>query len=121
MLRFIVRRAVAIFLAVVVLVLGTGAVQYAHNHAHLDDGHANAAAPAERPHHPHDEDGSDETNCFLHALMRAPALSNGHVPLLVCLGLFVAFLTALASQPAAQRFLTRLDCRGPPSGLLISA
>ena len=45
---------------------------------------------------------------------------QGVTPLLICLGLFVAFLTMLASQPAIQRFFTRLDCRGPPARLLIS-
>lgn len=41
-------------------------------------------------------------------------LNAGWTPLLVYLGLFIAFLTLLAERPAAVRLLTRLDCRGPP-------
>ena len=118
------KRPIAFVLAAVLLVLGTGAVQYAHNHAHLEHAAAHAppaALPAEsQKHHDHDHD-TDEANCLLHALMRGPMLSGGWVPLLVCLGLFVAFLTLLASQPTTQRFLARLDCRGPPARLLIPA
>ena len=70
----------------------------------------------------HDADAHhDEANCLLHALMRAPVLMDGTTPVLICLGLFVAFLTMLASQPAAQKFFTRLDCRGPPARLLVPA
>ena len=41
-------------------------------------------------------------------------LSVGWVPLLICLGLFVAFLTLLTPQLASQRVAIRIDCRGPP-------
>jgi hypothetical protein len=54
-------------------------------------------------------------------MMQGPMLDTGVTPVLVCLGLFVAFLTMLSSQPATQRVITRLDCRGPPAALLTSA
>ena len=114
MWRSLRRPAVSIILAGLFLVLATGSVQYAHNHAHLEHEKAYAATPADQRH-----DDGGEANCFLHALMRAPAMMDGWTPTLICLGLFVAFLTMLASQPAAQKFLTRLDCRGPPPRLLI--
>jgi len=97
------RRWTTIFLIGAILTLGSGAMQFAHNH----DAHAGDAQ-------------HNEANCLLHALMKGPMLDTGIVPALVCLGLFVAFLTMLASQPAMQRVLTRLDCRGPPTALLVS-
>jgi hypothetical protein len=96
------RRAAAILLIVLFALLGSGAMLHVHN----DD----AAA------HP---DQHDEAHCLVHALLGAPVLADGVTPLLVCLGLFVAFLTMLASQPALHPVLTRLDCRGPPARLLI--
>jgi hypothetical protein len=92
------RRWTTILLIGAILTFGSGAMQFAHNH----DANAGEA------HH-------NEANCLLHALMKGPMLDTGSTATLVCLGLFVAFLTMLTSQPAAQRFLTRLDCRGPPA------
>lgn len=79
--------------------------------------------------HVHNEDAADhagerhhdERDCRVHALLGGPMVVESVTPSLVCLGLFVAFLTMLASQPAAQRVLGRLDCRGPPARLLMSA
>jgi hypothetical protein len=101
------RRAATILLIVLFAALGTGAMLHVHNDAA-------AAAHAGERHH-------DESNCLVHALLGGPLLADGVTPLLVCLGLFVAFLTMLASQPALSNVLARLDCRGPPASLLISA
>ena len=98
-----VRRVTGILLIGVLLALGSGALRHVHHHAHTDD----------VEHH-------DEAHCLLHALTRAAVMLDGHVPVLVCAGLFVAFLTMLASQPATLKVFTRLDCRGPPARLLIS-
>jgi hypothetical protein len=101
---FVLRRWTTIFLFGVMLTLGSGAVQFAHNRdAHLGEAH------------------HDEGTCLVHALMHGPMLDTGVTPALVCLGVFVAFLTMLSSQPATQKVFTRLDCRGPPAALLISA
>ena len=97
------RRFATILLIALFAALGSGAMLHVHN----DDAAAHAA------HH-------DEENCLVHALLGGPMLAEGVTPLLVCLGLFVAFLTMLASQPALRKVLTRLDCRGPPARLLIS-
>ena len=97
------RRATGILLMAVLLALGSGAVQHVHNDAHTGDGQ------------------HDESNCLLHALMRGPMLSEGVTPALVCLGVFVAFLTMLVIEPASQQVILRLDCRGPPVPLPVSA
>lgn len=111
------RRAAVAVLVLAFLTLGSGALEYVHNLSHLHQ-HAEAAghhddAPADDQH--------DATNCFLHAMLRAPLLSGGWTPILICLGLFVAFLTMLSARPAAQRVRARIDCRGPPALLPVPA
>ena len=107
------RRIAAIFLIGSILALGAGLVRHAHNLQHVHDGlHHHSGAAGDPASDPHDHD--DPLNCFLHALLQAPILSAGWVPLLVCLGLFIAFLTLLSDRPVAARLLERLDCRGPP-------
>ncbi len=96
------RRAATITLIVLFALLGSGAMLHVHN----DD------VAAQGDHH-------DEQHCLVHALLGGPMLAEGVTPLLICLGLFVAFLTILAWQPAIHHVLTRLDCRGPPARLLI--
>jgi hypothetical protein len=98
----VLRRVTAILLIGLLLALGSGVVQHLHEDAHVGDTH------------------HDENTCVLHALLRGPMMTGGWTPLLVCLGLLVAFLTMLTPQPAPQKFFTRLDCRGPPAALLIS-
>jgi hypothetical protein len=114
-------RPAAILLACAFGLLGSGLLRHVHAHAHeLQDraaGHCHAAhddcsnAPADagdRPLH-------DETNCELHASLAAPIVSAGFVPLLICLGLFVAFLTQVEPPLDPQRTPARVDCRGPPA------
>jgi hypothetical protein len=60
----------------------------------------------------------DESNCFVHAQLHIARILVGWVPLLVLLGLFVAFLTLIAVPLISQRQLFRIDCRGPPISLL---
>ena len=95
------RRLAAILLVGTFLALGAGALEYVHSFQHV---HVEAH---------HDQD--DPSECFLHALLHAPMLSASWVPLLVCLGLFLAFLTLLNERLEAARQLVRLDCRGPPA------
>ena len=95
-----VRRWLIPLLTLAVLALGSGALEYAHNHQRIGD----KLAPAH-----------DESTCFLHSQLRAPMQASVNVPLLVLAGLFVAFLTELAPQPVSRRFNLRLDCRGPPA------
>ena len=107
----LVRRLFAAILIALFLALATGAMEYLHNREHARED-ARLGTPDQ--HH-------DENNCAVHAQLHAPALSSGWVPLLVCIGLFVAFLSELTDQPTAHRPITRLVCRGPPALLPISA
>jgi hypothetical protein len=60
----------------------------------------------------------DESNCFVHAQLHIARIPIGWIPLLILLGLFVAFLTLIAVPVVSQRQLFRTDCRGPPIVLL---
>ena len=101
------RRLSAIVLLASLALLSSGAMEYWHNLAHAYEDAATAGSSEPRHH--------DETNCPLHAQLHLPMLGPGSVPLLVFLGLFVAFLTQLPRTIESRRALLRLDCRGPPA------
>ena len=109
-----VRRLPAIVLAFCFLLLGTGTLEYLHNldHAREDAKEAAIAKAAGLPVHEAPE--HDETNCPVHAQLHMPTLPVAWVPLLIFIGLFVAFLTMLAPTIALQPAFARIDCRGPP-------
>jgi hypothetical protein len=103
------RAFASILLVATFLALGTGGLQYLHNldHQRVDSRHANSPShPGPLP---------DDNNCETHAQLHQPVAAGGWVPLLVFLGLFVAFLTLLAPEPVSYRPLRCLDCRGPPT------
>lgn len=117
-------RGIPILLFACFAALGSGLLRYAHDAVHArqdareearlvatrgDAPSTPAPVPAPAPRH------HDETNCDLHAQLNAPLMHATAVPLLVFLGLFVAFLTLLAPPLVTQRVITRLDCRGPPA------
>jgi hypothetical protein len=111
----LVKRVSALILVLCFLAIGTGLGEYLHNLQHaIEDSadaimlQANGSVPAPRPVH------HDESNCRLHALLHAPIFSAGYLPLLVCLGFFVAFLTQISPPLLPQRAFFRIDCRGPP-------
>jgi len=105
----VARRVCTIFLLAGFLMLGTGLLDAVHQHVHLLE-HARAGAV--------DSGGgligSTESDCALCVQLHLPAISAGWVPLLVCLGLFVAFLTLVAPPLVPQRVLAQISCRGPP-------
>ena len=103
------RRLASIFLLASVALLGSGAMGFLHDLSHaIQDRQAAAAHPGDpAPVH-------NEANCLVHAILRAPGLAAGAVPLLVYFGLLVAFLTLLAPRPVSVRVPLRIDCRGPP-------
>jgi hypothetical protein len=111
----IVRRVAAISLMLCFLGLGSGALEYLHNlqHEREDAAEAQLARAAGLPEQPHKT--HDETNCGFHAQLHVPMLSAGWVPLLVLLGVFVAYLSTLAPPLVGQRIPLRIDCRGPPA------
>jgi hypothetical protein len=115
------RGAAPILLIACFLALGSGALRFAHDAQHAREDAAAAAAcehstagghghgPDRHAHHHH-----DESNCALHALLGAPLVAATAVPVLVQLGLLVAFLTLLSPPVARLRLPARIDCRGPP-------
>jgi hypothetical protein len=105
----LLRRAPAIILLTGFLFLGTGLLEALHLRVHLLE-HANAKLLGEDP----DQTEQHETHCALCYQLHLPTVNSGWVPLLVCLGLLVAFLTLLAPPLAPQRVALRVDCRGPP-------
>jgi hypothetical protein len=109
----IVYRFAAIILVLCYAALGSGAVESLHNAHHATEDARLAALQDQRttPTHPTHH---DENNCPVHLQLHLSVMAVGWVPLLICLGLFVAFLTELpVSLPPQQRCLV-ISCRGPP-------
>jgi hypothetical protein len=113
-----VRRLPPILLLVAFVALGSGLLEDLHLRTHLRERAAQAVAakpgsPAadQSAHDPAD----DASGCELCAHLHLPRVSTGWVPVLVCLGLFVAFLSQLTPRLDAQRVIFRPDCRGPPA------
>jgi len=103
------RRLSTILLLIGFVALDTDLLQSLHLRAHLlERANAKVAGPSDQHHQPSDDD------CALCAQLHLPTLSAGWVPLLVCLGLFVAFLTQLTPPLIPQRVVLRFGCRGPP-------
>jgi hypothetical protein len=106
-------RLAAIFVVVWFLALGSGLVGRAHDRQHARED-AVRAAVAQGKGAPKPVEHND-TNCFFHAQLHMPAVSAGWVPVLICLGLWIAFVTQLASSLVSCHVPARLDCRGPPA------
>src|SRR5260221_8447209 len=104
-----VGRFCSILLLAGFLVLGSGLLESLHLRTHLLE-HAKAKSAQTDP----DQSEHSEKDCALCFQLHVPTLSSGWVPLLVCLGLLVAFLTLLAPPLTPQRIVLRVDCRGPP-------
>ena len=121
-------RFASILLAISLTLFGSGVLKHVHNldHAARDaaaalqsighdcEGHPHAHTTEAQHDHP-PAPGHDESNCEIHAQLHMPLLAAGWVPLLVCLGLFVAFLSLLSPRLTPQRVPPRTDCRGPPA------
>ncbi len=108
-------RITAIFLACWFVALGSGALAALHDLQHDCEDAAVAAADRAAGRPEKDPPQHDESNCPVHAQLHIPFISAGWVPLLVCLGLFAAFLTLLPAPRVPHRSPVRLDCRGPPA------
>ena len=109
------QRIAAILLVLCYAALGSGALERWHNQQHAveDAGVTAAAREAGLPldHLPL----HDESNCRFHAQLHLSGLAVGWTPLLICLGLFVAFLSLLSSRATPQRLVSDIPCRGPPA------
>jgi hypothetical protein len=106
-----VRRFAVLPLLVCFLALGTRAAAFLHDleHQQRDAVLVNAGVlpPAQQPIH-------NDSNCRIHAQLHMPMLAAAWVPLLVCVGLFVAFLTLLPARLLPQSRGLAFNCRGPP-------
>lgn len=104
-------RVAAVVLAVSFLCLGAGLLRFAHDAAHAhEDAMERGAGEQGNDRHRH-----DESNCEIHARLSAPLAFGPILPLLIELGLFVAFLTLLSTPLCHLRLPARIDCRGPPA------
>jgi hypothetical protein len=109
------KRIPSILLLACFLGLGTGFFEYFHEMQHAAEDARQAALlkaaglPVRPEHH-------DESNCQVCAQLHMSFVSTGWVPLLVCLGLFIAFLTQLDTPLIPRLVPARIDCRGPPRG-----
>ena len=110
-----VQRIAGILLLVSYALMGSGALERIHNAEHAsEDAVLMAAAQAagtpldHAPLH-------DDSNCLFHSQMHLSMLAVGWAPLLICLGLFVAFLSLLTSRLKGQAAFISVSCRGPPS------
>jgi hypothetical protein len=121
-----VRHVVASLLLSNFLLIGSGALEYIHNWAHeLEDEVNDRAqaqllpiaaadkppAPARHEHH------HDENNCEVHAQLHMAIIAHSWTPLLIWLGVWVAFLSLLAVPLVPRQLPIRIDCRGPPGAL----
>jgi hypothetical protein len=101
-----VRRFAANILVFAFTALGSGLLLHVHNAAHAAE-HAHAGEAHPLP--------VDTRHCDLHGKLTLPMLSVGFTPVLIALGLFVAFLTQLTPAWRSTFAHVRLDCRGPPA------
>jgi hypothetical protein len=109
----VLNRLASILLLICFAGLGSGAMKYLHDLQHdAEDAVTDAlrkAAGLPIEHHEH-----DETNCPVHAQLHMQFTATSYVAIIICLGLFVAFLTLLEKPLIPRQLPARIDCRGPP-------
>lgn len=94
--------------------MSSGLMGYLHHHLEHEQG-ARLQTPGKSWSQAPSEPGHDESRCAICMALHAPVLSAGYTPVLVLLGLFVAFLTQLPRSFTSVRLLLTLESRGPPS------
>jgi hypothetical protein len=114
-----VKRLAAILLLTCFLPLGTGGLLCLHEMQHQredarQDAIAKAAGLPITPHH------HDESNCETCSQLHMPMLAAGWIPILICLGLLIAFLSLLDTPLIPRPLPARIDCRGPPGLFLFN-
>ena len=102
------RRFAASILILAFAALGSGVLLHVHNTAHAAE-HTHVEGDS------HDHAPIDTRTCDLHGKLTLPMLSAGFTPVLIALGLFVAFLTQITPAWDSAFAHVRLDCRGPPA------
>jgi len=106
------RRLTGIILLAVFAAIGSGAAQFLHLQEHAAAAVASVAAAS--PTHQPSQPAHDEDNCLSCLTLHTQFSGGQAMPLVVCLGLAVAFLTMLAPRLTPQAVPARIDCRGPP-------
>ena len=109
------QRVAAILMILCYAALGTGAAEYWHNAQHAAEDAALLSAASDTGHPTGHLPIHDDSNCPIHSQLHLAGLAVAWTPLLICLGLFVAFLTQLAPRRVAQRLVFVIPCRGPPA------
>jgi ABC-type nickel/cobalt efflux system permease component RcnA len=106
------KKLASIVLLLVFASIGSGALQYAHLLDHLHHDHEADQTTSNQPAHHHED--HDESHCAICGVLHMPTVSAGYVPILISLGILVAFLTEIAAVSSGYRLLAWIDCRGPP-------
>ena len=109
-------RFVAAILIACYVALGSGAMERWHNAQHAADDAAQLSVTSRAgiPFAPISD--HNDTNCAIHGLIHFSTSVVAWVPLLICLGLFIAFLTMLPRPIPVARYFHFVSCRGPPLG-----
>jgi hypothetical protein len=109
----VVQRLGRIFLLVSFAAMSSGLMKYLHELEHLSRPGVQAAGMhfSQTPSKP----AHDENDCAICMTLHAPLSFTGYTPVLVFLGLFVAFLTLLPRPFTSVRLPLVLESRGPPS------
>ncbi len=103
----------AIVLVGCFLGIGSGGLEYVHNLQHeAEDAREDALAKASG--HSTEDHHHDENNCEVHAQLHMAIIAYSWTPLLIFLGIWIAFLSLLAVPLIPRALPTRVDCRGPP-------
>jgi len=105
----------SIFLAALLALISTGGVNYLHElqHHHVHD--AGAVSRTGIGSALHEGDDHDESACPVCATLHMPLLAGAYVPVLICLGVIVSFLTQITRPLTGRRVPLSIDCRGPPT------
>lgn len=89
----------------------SGWVNYLHRCDYLACGHRAYASPSLFP---PCVNGHDEATCRVCTTLHMPLSAGGYAPLLIFLGLAVAFLSLITPKPVVRRVCVWIEGRGPP-------
>jgi hypothetical protein len=112
------RRCASLLLMVCFLALGSGYALYLHEQQHAREDAAEAAACKAAGLPARDHPDHDDNNCPVHAQLHMLMVAGTVLPVLLLLGLVVAFLTELLREAPKSHAPLIADCRGPPLLLL---
>lgn len=106
------RRIIGVLLLAAFAATQSGWLNYRHLREHAAvqaSAHTRSTLSLPWPVDPH-----DERTCPICMTLHMPLAAAGYVPLLICFGLLLAFLSLLAPRPAARQVFAWIESRGPP-------